>query len=275
MLRIRARRAALLVIAALSGVASTVAASTPAFADLPSGVGYSASWDYYTSTSYRYTATLPGIRLTGYGTDSNGTRTTLGTISDIAADSRCGRVVLYGGSTLLADKTVCGNGTSVSYSTASFSGVLSIVFHRIVSGTTTVDHSYTFAVPSSVNDPQLRTVGTGASWTYTDDHSFEFALHRPTVSLTGNGAHQPWQNQRSVLADLEPGAFRCATGRVQSTNLTVTGGDCNGDITFIDDWFFSGWVLLEACDTGSMFTNVENPVPALPRCVSIQVPTPR
>jgi hypothetical protein len=268
-------RLSLLSAVVVAGVVVLAGPAAPAFADLPSGSGYSASWDYYTGTSYRYSATLPGIRLTGYGTDTNGNRSTLGTIVDVVADSRCGRVQLYGGSTLLVDKTVCGNGTSVAYNSSSFNGALTIVFLRLVNGTATVDRSYTFTIPSSTSDPQLRTVGTGASWTYDDDHSYTARLVRPGVTMDAHGAHQEWEDQRSMHATLRAERGRCTSGLVKGTNRQLADTVCNGGFVSLSDWFYEGWILLKACDTGQ-WISAGTPWPPPPaECISIQVPVPR
>jgi hypothetical protein len=125
------RRGGILVGVGTLALVAVLMPASPAQA-LPSGSGWSGSWNYYTSTSYQYQTTLPGVRLTGYGTDSSGTRTTLGTIEDTANDSRCARVLIYAsGAGYIVDRTVCGSGTYVTYSTGSFTGSLLIGQHRV------------------------------------------------------------------------------------------------------------------------------------------------
>jgi hypothetical protein len=64
------------------------------------------------------------------------------------------------------------------------------------------------------------------------------------------GAHQPWADQRSMHATLQSQTFRCASGMVKASNRQRTGGACNGSSASLSDWFYEGWILLQARDTG-------------------------
>lgn len=267
----RLRRAMLSVAAAACGVVTALAITTPAYA-LPSGVGWSASWDYYTTTSFEYQATLPGVKLTGYGTDSGGSRTTLGTIEDTAADGRCARVLLYAnGVGYIADKTTCGSGTYQTYYTGTFYDSLLIIVYRMVSGSTSYDKSlYTF-VPSSAADPTLRTVGTGTSWSYYTSTAFQYTATRPGVRVSGYGSHQA-ADLRSALSVVESTTgYGCADGKARDYNTTVTASACFGGSATFSAFDFDGWIEADACFRGLVIIG-SPPPPA--RCVTVHIPEP-
>ncbi|MFG3423123.1 hypothetical protein ACIBTZ_16505 [Micromonospora sp. NPDC049460] len=257
---------AMLVAALATALVAALLPASPAFA-LPSGSGWSASWSYYHPSAYQYAGTLPGVRLTGYATDNSGTSTTVGTIEDTAADSRCARVMLYAnGVGYIADRTTCGNGSYLTYSTGSYSQGLLVIVYRMIPGTTTHDKGFAMFVPGSSADPELRTVGTGASWSYYTSTAFQYTVTRPGVRLTGYGAHQ-YADQRSSLNTVEKtaGTVGCATAKVTG-GVTTSGGTCvNGGSTSFHRSDLTNNLEASAC---------YQPIPGTQRCVAISIPEP-
>ena len=265
--RFRRRSTRMTLFAALAAalVAALLPAS-PALA-LPSGSGWSASWSYYHPTAYQYAGTLPGVRLTGYATDNSGTSTTVGTIEDTADDGRCARVMLYAnGVGYVADRTTCGSGSHLTYSTASYSQGLLVMVYRMVAGTSTHDKGFAMFVPGSSADPELRTVGTGASWSYYTSAAFQYTATRPGVRLTGYGAHQ-YTDQRSSLNTVEKTAATvgCATAKVTG-GVSTSGGTCvNGGSTSFSRADLTNNLEASAC---------YQPVPGTRRCLAVGIPEP-
>ncbi|WP_158554077.1 hypothetical protein [Micromonospora deserti] len=264
----RRRRSAgvLLVAAAVSGLVAALLPASPALA-LPSGSGWSASWSYYHPTAYQYAGTLPGVRLTGYATDSSGTSGTVGTIEDTADDARCARVMLYAyGVGYIADRTTCGNGTSLSYTTASYSQGLLVIVYRMMPGTSTHDKGFYLHIPGSATDPQLRTVGTGASWSYYTSTAFQYTVTRPGVRLTGYGSHQAGDRRSSLnTVQKTAAAVGCATAKVTGGTATsggtcVTGGSAS----------FSRFDLTNNLEASACY----QPIPGSQRCLALNIPEP-
>jgi hypothetical protein len=253
--------------ALIAVVTAALLPGAPAWA-LPTGTGWSGSWDYYTTTSFRYAGTLPGVRLTGYTTDSAGTGTTVGTIEDIADDGRCARVQIYAyGVGYIADRTTCGSGTYRTYSTGSFSQGLLVVLTRTVASTGAQDKGFHIYIPGSAADAQLRTVGTGATWSYYTSTSFQYKVTRPGVRLTGYGSHQA-ADRRSALNVVERTATLagCASGSVSGGGVSTSGSTCaaGGSATF------SRFDLRYGLEASACF----QPVFGTRRCLPVNIPEP-
>ncbi|MGW4498089.1 hypothetical protein ACWENR_05650 [Micromonospora sp. NPDC004336] len=255
-----------LVVALVVALAAALLPAAPAFA-LPSGSGWSASWSYYHPTAYQYAGTLPGVRLTGYATDNAGTAATVGTIEDTAEDGRCARVLLYAaGVGYVADRTTCGNGSHLTYSTGSFDQGLLVIVYRTVPDTNTHDKGFAMFVPGSSADPELRTVGTGASWSYYTSTAFQYTVTRPGVRLVGYGVHQ-YTDERSSLNTVEKtaGTVGCATAKVTG-GVTTSGGTCvNGGSASFSRFDLTNNLEASAC---------YQPVPGTRRCLAVSIPEP-
>ena len=78
-----------------------------------------------------------------------------------------------------------------------------------------------------------------------------------------------------MLGTLEATPGRCTSGLIKGSNEQKNDTACNGGYAFIDGWFFEGWILLQACDTGAWISGGTPWPPPLARCISIQVPEPR
>ncbi|GAA2364947.1 hypothetical protein Cme02nite_32230 [Catellatospora methionotrophica] len=266
----RFRRLLLAVTVALTSAPFLVAAPAQA---LPSGAGWGASWDYYTGTSYQYSATLPGVKLTGYGTDSGGDRTTLGTIQDTADDGMCARALIYAdGVGYLADVKACGNGVTKTYAYQQhFDGKLLVVIQHSYPQSTSYEESLHLWIPSSKNDPTLRSVGTGMRWKYLTGSTYEYAIKRPGVELDGDGQHLPG-DLRSALSSLDPtGAMTCAKVHVSTWNNWLDGDACLNEIDTVMGWSWEGWIDIEVCSR-PMLGQVGQPV--IWRCIDMLIPAP-
>jgi hypothetical protein len=243
------RRAAAVVLAAAAAV---LLIGTPAQAAIPSGSGWSTSWRYYSSNSFEFEATLPGVEASGFGTDVNGERGAMVTLTDTANDSRCARVVMSvpGLGTLGAD-TVCTTGDSATVGdfNAKAEGYIYVTIYRMYAFGVDWDKVTTLVIPPSKDDPGLRTVNTGASWKYTSGSSFTYQVRRPNVFVTGNGHHQG--NSRSAWSAVQKTStdiFICASGKVSGPGASKSGQTCasNGVQAFNQDGFTNG-INVEAC----------------------------
>ncbi len=266
----RMRRGLLAVLVAV--VSAPFAGAVPAQA-LPSGAGWSASWDYYTGTSYQYSATLPGVKLTGYGTDHDGDRTTLGTIQDTSDDGMCARVQIYAvGVGYIADAKACGNGITKTYAyQQGFDDKLLVVIQHAYPQSTSYEESLHLWIPSSKNDPALRSVGTGMRWKYLTGSTYEYEIKRPGVYLEGDGQHLPG-DLRSALSSLHAtGALTCAGAHISTWNNWLDGDACHGDVDTVMGWSWEGWIDIEVCSRPMM-----GPVgqPVVWRCIDMLIPAP-
>lgn len=255
-----------LVVALVTALVAALLPASPALA-LPSGSGWSASWSYYHPAAYQYAGTLPGVELIGYATDNSGVSNALGTIRDTANDSRCARVMLYAnGVGYLADRTTCGAGSELSFTTGSYQQGLLVIVYRMIQGTNNHDKGFYLYIPPSLNDAQLRTVGTGASWSYYTSTSFQYSITRPGVRLTGYGSHQSF-DQRSSLNTVQKTAtsLGCASGRVAGGTVT-TGSTCaNGGSTSFSRFDHTNNLEASACYQPTFGTN---------RCLALNIPEP-
>ena len=250
----------------IAAVLSVLLPASPAQA-LPAGTGWSGSWDYYTATSFRYSGTLPGVRLTGYATDNSGTGSTVGTIEDTADDNRCARVLIYAyGAGYIADQTTCGNGTARTYNTGNFHQGLLVILYRTVPGTGAQDKGFHIFIPSSSDDSGLRSVGTGASWSYYTPTAFRYRVVRPGVRLTGYGSHQAADLRSSLNTVENTGtAAGCASGTV-TAGVSTSGSSCTpGGSRSFSRFDLQGNLQARACHQALQATR---------RCLPLNVPQP-
>jgi hypothetical protein len=231
-------------------VATTLLPGAPAHA-AAEGTDWSGSWDFYASTAFRYTSTLPGVRVVGYSNDFSGTRNTVGSVEDTAVDGRCARVMLLAvGVGYIVDRTVCDGQAAVNYSTGSFNAPLYVVVLRMLPGSGDSDKSHAVFIPSSAEDPELRTVGTGVSWSYYTPTSFKYTIQRPGARLTGFGTHQ-FGGRRSAYSTVEhTGAGNCTSARADG-GVTASDWTCTpGEAKTFGRGDFTGSITIEACHAG-------------------------
>jgi hypothetical protein len=193
-MRVRRTRilAALLAVAVGTAAAPLVPATAAHAAT--SGAGWSGSWDYYTTDAYRYTLTLPGVRVLGFSSDTGGRRFGGASLEDTEADGRCAQVQMYGQRNgdlaLLADRTVCDGEAYEAFTIGSFTGAHQIYIGRLDPSAGFQDKFFSMIVPGSDADPELREFGTGSSWEYTTAQAYGFSLVRHGVKVTGSGIRQ-------------------------------------------------------------------------------------
>ncbi|KAA9374818.1 hypothetical protein F5972_29895 [Microbispora cellulosiformans] len=244
----------------------TGALLTASPAQAADGAGMSASWNYYQSDAFQVAATLPGVKLTGFGSDQNGSRNLYGSIEDTANDGRCSRVVIRANGSDLIDETTCGNGTYKTFSTGSgiFDNGFLVLVYRTISGTTNADKSLFVGIPSSANDAGVRTTGTGASWSYYTATDYTYSLVRPGVRLTGYGSDDGGRSTLNTLEKTATGSG-CASASVKVGDVTTSGSTCTSTAAYFSRWNLDGGLTAKAC---------YKPTSAAEACLSTYLPKP-
>lgn len=226
--------------------------AAPAHAAAGPGYGWAGSWNFYRTGAFEYAGTLPGVKVTGRATDADGTRRSAGTVQDTADDGRCARVwVFVPGRGHFANTTTCGNGTAQTFFTESFSGETFVFVQRLLPNSTGVEANFVIYIPDSTNDPELRTVGTGANWHYSTNDWFHYQVTRPGLRILGHGANGS-AGQRSSMNTIEKTttAQGCASGRASAdigTPLSAT--TCNSTFATFSTSLaqFGGMLTIEGC----------------------------
>ena len=239
------------VMAGLVTAAVIVAGPAPASAALPSGEGWSAWWRYTDASTIKLGATIPGAELAGTAVDASGTRTVTLTVMDQAADGMCVRMRYTSDGTVI-DKDACGLYMSNHIWAPVTNEAMHVELCRL-SGDNPINCN-AVDIPPSINDPTLRSTGTGAEWTYHrfnpgDPHSlpdyFSFTLHRPGVTGQGDGIHVIGARQFYMPYAVPDPGVPCTSVRLVSatTSSTVVGCGLASHPTV----HLAGWVLVEAC----------------------------
>jgi hypothetical protein len=182
---------------ASAGQASAAQGSARALA---SGAGWAASWDYYQTDAFRYRLTMPGVEVSGFASDRSGRRLVVGTVTDTTADGRCADGVVNVGDEVLVNEQVCDGQPPKHFSTRSFFGMVGISAGRTSGGFS--DGIVSVPIPSSSDDPALRTVGNGVSWDYYTPTAFRYTLKHRYFRVVGFGSHQP-DGQRWIGSSVE------------------------------------------------------------------------
>jgi hypothetical protein len=226
------RRAAVVLAAAAAAATATLLPAAPALAQ-PSGLGWSASWRYYDPKGIESKMSAPGALMETFISDNGAERWPVPTLFDTDdKDGLCAIGRIYAdGTGMLGEGMVCDGQKATSFPTISGHGVLLMFVYRaeIVDGRPTyVPGLVRVEVPDPAEDPDLRTVGTGASWSYYTDDSFEFTLERPGMRYSGYGV-EAGGGYRSIVSVLEnTGTSKgCATSKVWDANSKpLTGSVC-------------------------------------------------
>jgi len=247
---------------------AAVAALLPAgpAAALPSGAGWSASWNYYTSSDFEVHLTIPGGRIDGYGPDTNGIRRFDGVVQDTdARDRTCVRMRVFATDEgWLGSATAC-DGDFEVVNTNDFHEALFVHIDLLSAGVITKSF-FTF-IPSSAEDPGLRTEGTGTSWEYTTASTFHLEVHRAGVQVIGDGGHDISDNRVVGAAVAHENADDgCVLGGLADADTLVGDGTCQvGDVPDFSD-LFTGYLKVTGC--------YDPPRGAL-RCLTMHVPDPQ
>jgi hypothetical protein len=259
-LRLWTKRLAVLVAGATVATVAAVVPATSASASAD-GTGWSASWNYYTPNWIHIQENLPGASLDAYVSDSRGVRQAQGWLSDTARDGRCARIRLLSNDIgYFVDQTVCDGGATVYFGPGrQFSGVL-LPLISLEAGGSTVKSFYTF-VPASADDPNLRTVGNGMSWSYYGPFNFQYDVKRA-------GAHHWGYGGSAVSGRWAAGTLQsdsrgaCVSGKI-SADVSTSGSVCGTNAYTSFNGTFQGWILVEACqfnpNDGCLFGYVPDP----------------
>jgi hypothetical protein len=250
--------------AAAVGAAITVPAA-PAAA-VPSGTGWSASWNYYNSAAYEMHLTIPGGRIDGYGPDINGIRRFDGVVQDTdGRDRACVRMRVIATDTgSLGSATACNGGSEV-VNTTEFSEALFVHIDLMVNGA--IIKSFFSFIPSSTGDSGLRTVGTGTEWAYTSSTDFHAEVHRPGVVVIGDGANQIADTRSFGGAVAHEGADDgCVVGAAADPSILIGDWTCEpGDVPGFYTFDFVEYIKVTGCYV---------PLAGTTRCLTMHMPEP-
>jgi hypothetical protein len=204
------------------------AASAPAAAGpAEDGAGWYWSWAYSSPTTFAFDGGLKDMRVLAFGTDNVGVRQVSGTLFDTNAyDGRCAMVELSTSQGLLIQRLAC-NGSSMSFSTGSFTDTLTVALYRVYfqAGTMHVDQRYRAEIPDSYYDSGVRTTDTGGYWFYLDSDNVGFNLRRPGVSFYGELHHAADDTRRAITGTVaRTGGNNCVAGSVVAADRTSLRG---------------------------------------------------
>lgn len=255
------------VLAAIAIAAAAALLPASPAAALPSGAGWSASWNYYDPAAFEVHMTIPGGQIDGYGPDTNGIRRFDGVVQDTdARDRTCVRMRVFATDEgWLGSATAC-DGDSEVVNTDDFHEALFVHLDLLVGGVITKSF-FTF-VPSSASDPSLRTVDTGTSWSYSTAAFYHVELRRPGVQVIGDGANQNG-DERALGAgvshyDTDEG---CVAGAAADATIFVGDWTCTvGDVPAFNSFDFVGYIKVTGC---------YYPPSAAARCLTMHVPEPQ
>lgn len=254
-----------MVVPAMAVAVVAVALPASPAAAVPSGAGWSASWNYYTSGAFEVHLTIPGGRIDGYGPDNGGIRRFDATVQDTdARDRACVRMrVIATDEGSLGSATAC-NGATEVVNTDDFTEALFVHLDLIVDGAITKSF-FTF-IPSSANDPSLRTAGTGTSWAYSTASSFHVEVHRPGVQVIGDGSNLAGPNRLVGAAVAhENVSDGCVLGALADASTFVWDWTCqSGEVPAFSE-LFTGYLKVTGCHV---------PPGGTMRCLTMHVPEP-
>lgn len=237
---------------------------------LPSGESWSGSWTYYAPDAFSYQATLPGANMFGFSGDAGGNRQANGYVQDTADDGLCARTLLIavpGG--LVANETACGRTAARNYSTVRFNGVLVAFLQLVEPNTNRLVQNLPVWIPGTADDPRLREVGSGASWSYYTGVDFTYSVTRPGVRVQGTGTHQS-DDRRSASTTVTKTAYGngCATARhyADGGGTPAGGSVCETNaVTSFLSYDLVDLIRVEACYDDNFTGN---------RCSFVLVPEP-
>jgi hypothetical protein len=234
---------------------------------VPSGFGWSASWQYYAANAFETHVKLPGGEVAAYALDPAGIRSMNGSVIDTnSRDRYCARVrvIATDFGSPIASETACDGGYA-AFDTGEFTGAV-FVHLDLMSGNTIVKSTFTF-VPSSANDATLRTVDTGTSWFYANASDYHIEVHRPGVDVYGDGAVQGG-GKRSVLGAVADSgvAGSCVDARAVDASISAVGWACEpGSVGNFNSFNFMGYINITGCSYA--------PAAAV-RCLMVHFPEP-
>jgi hypothetical protein len=175
----------------------------------------------------------------GHVIDSNGTRIAGISVADTAVDGGCAVAETGGEIGGNRSEMVCDGEPHVTFS-IQFLGI-----HRLVLFTqhpTAGGRVIPMFIP---DDPELRQVGTGASWSYYTDRDYQFSVQRRGVRLTGYGSQSVAVGTVEHTGD----ASTCADGQIFDLSGTFDSGrTCDpGGFDTVALFNVRGEILAQAC----------------------------
>ncbi|OLB79376.1 MAG: hypothetical protein AUI14_10480 [Actinobacteria bacterium 13_2_20CM_2_71_6] len=180
-------------------------------------------------------------------------------------DGRCAVLWLYGEDQgQILDLSAC-DGNMAFFQTGSFRGTFTVGLISFVQPNGPFDQMYFVDVPSSVDEPGMRSRGTGAWFKYTRPDSVQFGLRSFGVTVDGVATHEANQELRSASATVQRTAgVECVTGsmadapraRWAATNCVVSqtfGTDhLRGDIDYTGCGEYHAFELEVECLSSSI-----------------------
>jgi hypothetical protein len=194
-----------------------------------SGPGWSARWQYTSSTQLTMRMTRPGAVLSGNASDNAGNRTGLITVQDTSStDGRCAVARIQEVDDLFTTvntRIIEACNRSVIVSLASPHELDIDLCDHVPVG---VDGTCAgMIIENTGPDPSLRSTGTGVGWGYLTipgfTNRFTFSLQRPGVRISGSGERRrdgTWIASASLDTTTNPALF-CASGQFNRSD----GGD--------------------------------------------------
>jgi hypothetical protein len=264
------KRLTRLLLVAATAVAAVLVTPAAALA-IPSGAGWSGSWEYTGGTSVKVTLGVPGAKLVANGWDALGVRAFVLNITDTVADGKCAYVKWTTAAT--TEHWSCGAGTTVQVSGLPTStNAITATLCRDSTAHDNKTNCNVIDVPSSYTDEFIRTEGNGAHWKYYDGSSGEDwgawitigDVHFDYFGWDDSPAGQRWI--QSWLTLLEP---TCGSGTVFYANPASTQSACSEYDYIVDlpDTHVTGTAWGQGCTWSYRGT--------LPKhCIKLRVPEP-
>jgi hypothetical protein len=211
------------VVAVLASTA-VVATAAPAMA-APSGIGWSGSWEYTSTSTLTIGEAVPGARLSASGTDTGNSRSFSVTLTDTSpGDGKCAEVTWYDGS-LLTSTSACG--TSITFNPIGEDGDISATLCLQSPSNGAKTHCNDGVdVPSTYSEAYLRQPGWGVTWDYYTDPVEEDPFEWGATVLMG----PVWASVFGMDNYTSP------TGRLLAPSVTMqnTGMFICGSVTTLD-----------------------------------------
>jgi hypothetical protein len=244
------RRTMVMAAAIIVSCAGAVLPATAAQAAVP-GLGWTASWNYYTDNALQFNVASPGARAAGQLTDNNGARRIYAAVEDSDPSGYCARAYVAVNDSLVSRTDAC-NETVVIPTLPATTGKFAIFAFKTSGrdGSSFVGNVVT--IPDSSNDPGLRNIATATQWEYYTNDAFHYRVSRPGVVVEGYGTNQgpSLRSASSVVTNTESGGT-CATGSTTDRDgRRAEGGTCTaGASAYFYRGDYPADITVEGCST--------------------------
>lgn len=255
-------------------VAALFVAPSAALA-IPSGTGWSGSWEYTGGTGITTKVDVPGVKVVANGWDALGTRAFVVTVTDTSAgDGKCAYVKWFTPE-LTTEKWACG--TSVQFLPPASTSTIVITACRDSAAHNSKTNCNPLDVPSSLADDFIRTPGNSFTWRYyVDPSDYEIEdwgawLVLGNVHLDYFGVDDAPAGKRWILSwltTLSSGSY-CGSGKILygdvPSSLTLCGANQINDLPTTT---VTGTAYAQGCVWSQREQNPEK------HCVKVRVPEP-